>query len=142
MRFALVILLTVTVCVEAAPVILGLHHTRHGLDEKQQGRILISELRCVACHASESVTKKSGADLSSVGSRLNTNFINKFIGNPALMDPGTQMPDLLANNAKRHEIAEALTHYLVSLSSKGFSLGAIKDEEFESGKNCIIRSGV
>ena len=134
MRFALVILFALAFGAEAAPVMLGLHHTRHGLDEKQQGRMLISELRCVACHASESVTKKSGPDLSSVGSRLNPNFIKKFIGNPALMDPGTQMPDLLANNPKRHEIAEALTHYLVSLSSKGFSLGAIKAEEFESGK--------
>ena len=141
MRFALVILFTLAFGAEAAPVMLGLHHTRHGLDEKQQGRMLISELRCVACHASESVTKKSGPDLSSVGSRLNPNFIKKFIGNPALMDPGTQMPDLLANNPKRHEIAEALTHYLVSLSSKGFSLGAIKAEEFESGKKLYNKIG-
>ena len=38
MRFALVILLTVTVCVEAAPMVPGLRYAQHGLDQVHQCR--------------------------------------------------------------------------------------------------------
>ena len=37
MRFVLIILFALAMGAEGAPVILGLHHARHGLDEKQQG---------------------------------------------------------------------------------------------------------
>ena len=100
MRIALVILFTLAFGAEAAPVMLGLHHARHGLDEKQQGRMLISELRCVACHADDGIAKKVGPNLLDVGWRVDSLFLKKFIVNPAGMDPGTQMPNLLEHLPK------------------------------------------
>ena len=120
MRFALVILFTLAFGAEAAPVVFGLHHGKHGLDQVHQGRLLIAELRCAGCHESDTVKHKKGPDLSAVGSRVNPDYIQKFIVSPHSTDPGTQMPDLLAGNPKRGEIAEALTHYLVSRSKKSF----------------------
>ena len=120
MRYAVTILLMVTICVEAAPTVLGLQHAQHGLSEPQKGRLLFSELRCASCHATEAVKQKKGPDLSLVGSRLNPDFIQRFIANPHSVDSGTQMPDLLEGNSKRNEIAEALTHYLISRTGDFF----------------------
>ena len=119
MKRAVAILVLAATGVMAAPVVPGLMG-KHGLSESQKGRLLFSELRCVSCHASESVQQKKGPDLSLVGSRVNPDYIQNFIANPHSVDPGTQMPDLLADNPKRDEIAEALTHYLVSRSGKPF----------------------
>jgi mono/diheme cytochrome c family protein len=141
MRFALIILMMVTICAEAAPMVLGLHHGRHGLDQVHQGRLLIAELRCAGCHASDTVKHKKGPDLSLVGSRVKADYIKKFIGNPVWTDSGTQMPDLLAGNPKRYEIAEALTHYLVSRSEESLVAGVVKQEEVDVGKKLFERIG-
>ena len=141
MRFAVTLLLMVTICVEAAPTVLGLHHAQHGLDKSHQGRLLFSELRCVSCHASESVKQKKGPDLSLVSSRVNPDYIQKFIASPHSVDPGTQMPDLLQGNPKRNEIAEALTHYLVSRSGKPLNAGVAKREPVGKGKKLFDKIG-
>jgi mono/diheme cytochrome c family protein len=140
MRQLIAILTLIPVGVVAAPIVPGLHG-KHGLDQMHQGRLLITELRCAGCHASDTVKHKKGLDLSAVGSRVNPDYIQKFIVSPHSTDPGTQMPDLLAGNPKRHEIAEALTHYLVSRSGKPFDAGVVKQEEVDAGKKLFERIG-
>jgi mono/diheme cytochrome c family protein len=140
MRQLIAILTLIPVGVVAAPIVPGLHG-KHGLDQMHQGRLLITELRCAGCHASNTVKHKKGPDLSAVGSRVNPDYIQKFIVSPHSTDPGTQMPDLLAGNPKRHEIAEALTHYLVSRSGKPFDAGVVKQEEVDAGKKLFERIG-
>lgn len=140
MRQLIAILTLIPVGVVAAPIVPGLHG-KHGLDQMHQGRLLITELRCAGCHASDTVKHKKGPDLSAVGSRVNPDYIQKFIVSPHSTDPGTQMPDLLAGNPKRHEIAEALTHYLVSRSGKPFDAGVVKQEEVDAGKKLFERIG-
>ena len=141
MRFTVTILMMVTIFVEAAPTVLGLRHAQHGLDKSHQGRLLFSELRCVSCHATEAVNQKKGPDLFRVGSRVNPDYIQKFIASPHTVDLGTQMPDLLAGNPKRDEIADALTHYLVSRSDKPFDADVVKQEEVDVGKILFEKIG-
>ena len=124
----------------ASPVVPGLTG-KHGLSEPQKGRLLFSELRCVSCHADESVKQKKGPDLSLVGSRVNPDYIQKFIASPHNVDPGTQMPDLLAGNSKRNEIAEALTHYLVSRTENSFIESVVKQDDVHSGKKIFNKIG-
>ena len=140
MKRFIAVLTLIPIGVVAAPIIPGLHG-KHGLDQVHQGRLLIAELRCAGCHASDTVKHKKGPDLSAVGSRVNPDYIQKFIVSPHSTDPGTQMPDLLAGNPKRHEIAEALTHYLVSRSGKPFDAGVVKQEEVDAGKKLFERIG-
>ncbi|MGY8651451.1 MAG: hypothetical protein ACKVKM_11690, partial [Verrucomicrobiia bacterium] len=68
MRQLIAILTLIPVGVVAAPIVPGLHG-KHGLDQMHQGRLLITELRCAGCHASDTVKHKKGPDLSAVGSR-------------------------------------------------------------------------
>ena len=127
----------------ASPVVLGLKHDRHGLAEVQQGRLLVGELMCMACHLGADTVKKVGPNLLDVGWRVDPSFIKEFIVNPMGMDPGTQMPSLLKDlpEAKRDEVADALTHFLVSLSAKEFVPGVAKAEEYPVGKNLFHKIG-
>ena len=59
----------------AAPVVLGLRHERHGLGDSQRGRLLVEELRCVACHADDGIAKKVGPNLLDVGWRVDSLFL-------------------------------------------------------------------
>lgn len=87
--------------------------------EKFAGAALVSELGCVACHASgqTAFAAKSGPDLSAVGARVNGAHLRQFIASPSSVKPGTTMPDVLAHlpEAERAEIANELAHFLVSL---------------------------
>ena len=127
----------------ASPVVLGLKHDRHGLAEVQQGRLLVGELMCMACHLGADTVKKVGPNLLDVGRRVDPSFIKEFIVNPMGMDPGTQMPSLLEDlpKAKRDEVADALTHFLVSLSANEFVPGVAKAEEYPVGKNLFHKIG-
>jgi len=98
------------------PLIGGLE--REG-SERLAAPVLVSELSCVACHASgnPALAPKPGPDLSSVGARVNGAHLRKFIAAPSAVKPGTTMPDVLAHlpEAQRSDVANALAHYLASL---------------------------
>ena len=123
----------------ASPVVLGLKHDRHGLPEVQQGRLLVGELMCMACHLGADTVKKVGPNLLDVGRRVDSSFIKEFIVNPMGMDPGTQMPSLLEDlpKAKRDEVADALTHFLVSLSANEFVPGVAKGGGICGGEKVV-----
>lgn len=93
--------------------------TESSLDAKLKGRVLLEELNCVACHQSESLKQSSrkAPRLSAVGGRVHPNYLRAFLANPHQVKPGTTMPDVLGDrdDSEREEIAEALTHYLISL---------------------------
>ena len=80
----------------AAPVIPGLHQ-KHPLDERQMGGLLINELRCASCHEGmDDTNMRAAPDLRQVGARLNSDYLQRFIADPATMHPGTTMPGMLA----------------------------------------------
>jgi mono/diheme cytochrome c family protein len=94
----------------------------HPLTQVQAGSLLISELRCAACHkdiAHNSIPEKTAPDLAEVGSRVTAEYLQKFLASPLTAHPGTTMPDVLGARpeSERKKIAEAMTHFLIAQST-------------------------
>lgn len=89
------------------------------ITESSAGRLLLSELNCTACHASASsdLEPKHGPRLDGAGSRLDHEWMTRFILSPQKEKPGTTMPDILAGfpDAGRGAAARALAVFLSSL---------------------------
>ncbi len=85
---------------------------------ESDGRLLLSELSCTACHTSTDPTAqpKRGPNLEGAGRRLQVDWLRRFIAAPQQTKPGTTMPDLLAGwESDRKTVAiEALVSFLVS----------------------------
>lgn len=99
----------------------------HPLTQVQSGSLLISELRCAACHtdiARNSIPEKTAPDLAEVGTRVTSEYLQKFLASPLTAHPGTTMPDVLGARpeSERKKIAEAMTHFLVAQSTAVVSL--------------------
>ncbi len=93
----------------------------HPLTQAQAGSVLISELRCAACHSGierHSAPEKAAPDLVDVGSRVSAEYLRRYLASPLTAHPGTTMPNVLASRpeSERQAIAEALTHFLVAQS--------------------------
>ncbi|MCA9009296.1 MAG: hypothetical protein KDB01_06095 [Planctomycetaceae bacterium] len=106
-----------SVAVAGDPAIPG----HHPLSQSEAGSVLISELRCAACHEGivrSSLPEKTAPDLSQVGSRITPDYLRRFLASPVAAHAGTTMPDMLASKpeSERQAIAEALTHFLVAQS--------------------------
>jgi len=86
---------------------------------EEGGRLLLSELSCTKCHATEekSLAPKSPPILDQLSGRAKPDWVAAFIQDPQKHKPGTAMPDLFtglsAEQKKSH--AEALTHFLYSI---------------------------
>lgn len=101
------------------------------------GRVLLNELKCIACHKAETsvstVSAKQAPNLAQVGSRVTPQYLKAFLAEPHTLKAGTTMPDLLQGLKKEQqvEVVDALTHYLASLGGpmdqrkSGASLGEI-----------------
>ena len=93
----------------------------HPLTQTQAGELLISELRCAACHGGVErhlLWEKAAPDLSEAGARISPEYLQRFLASPSSAHPGTTMPDILASRPEPEQavIAEALTHFLISQS--------------------------
>lgn len=112
----------------------------HPLTQAQAGSLLISELRCAACHGGVergSVPDKIAPDLSDVGARVSPEYLRRYLASPSLAHPGTTMPDVLASSqpeTDRDRIAEALTHFLVSQSKAVFQTDSPQQVDRQQGK--------
>lgn len=91
-----------------------------GLPALVQGRVLLGELGCVACHdaGAREIDAAAGPDLRTVGNRVEAGYLADYLRAPHEREPGTVMPDLLLRwrGAERSDRADALAHYLRSLS--------------------------
>lgn len=127
----------------AAPLIPGLN-AKHPLTEAQKGTLLIEELRCASCHDGISpVNAPSAPSLTGLGSRLNYDFIKKFIKDPASHDSGTGMPNVLGKRSEneRDELATAITAYLLSLDEEPAEKTAPPVDENDAGKELFHSVG-
>lgn len=91
----------------------------HSLSNLQVGEILVGEFRCGACHSSiarDVRFDQDAPDLSNVGSRVQSDYLLRFLSSPGDAEPHSKMPDLLTNktNDEKQKIALALTHFLSS----------------------------
>ena len=107
------------------PVLAGLE--RSGLEARLRGRVLLEELGCVACHADErgELVAQPAPVLAGIESRLRSGYVPRFLADPAGVEPGTTMPDLLSalDSPLRAESAEALAHYLRSFAEPALGSG-------------------
>jgi len=111
----------------------------HPLTQSQAGELLISELRCAACHSGvrkTSLPEKSAPELAGVGARISPEYLRRFLTSPTSAHPGTTMPDLLASRpeSERSAIAEALTHFLIAESKSVFQTDTPEPIDLQQGK--------
>ena len=111
----------------------------HPLTQAQVGDVLISELRCAACHSGVSrgsLPEKTAPDLAAVGARISPEYLRRFLASPSSAHPGTTMPDVLVSQpeAERNKIADALTHFLIAQSKTVFQAEAIEQIDRQQGK--------
>ena len=91
------------------------------LDPVTGGRILLSELNCLSCHALASdaktrLTPKQAPILDEIGCRVKVDWLRQYLMNPHAIKPGTTMPNVIAMLPEqiRSNTVEALTHFLAS----------------------------
>jgi len=118
----------------------------HPLTKAQAGSVLISELRCAACHAGLErgpVPEKAAPDLADVGSRISPDYLQRFITSPTAAHPGTTMPDLLAARpeVERRSVAESLTHFLIAQSKSAFQPETAEPIDRQLGKELFHSIG-
>lgn len=118
----------------------------HPLSQVQVGEVLVSELRCAACHSGVprgSLPEKTTPDLSAVGARVSPEYLRRFLASPSAAHPGTTMPDVLASRteAERERIAEALTHFLIAQSKAAFSTEASEPMDRQQGQTLFHSVG-
>ena len=101
------------------------------------GRMLISQLGCTACHATDdaSLANRSAPLLGQVGSRVRPDHLLAFISAPHVTKAGTAMPDLFhaVNADEKTRQTEAIASYLLStgrlVDRSGDSAAAKRGEE-------------
>lgn len=118
----------------------------HSLTQAQAGSLLISQLRCAACHSGierGTVAEKAAPDLAEVGARVSPEYLRRFLASPLAVHPGTTMPDVWASRseAERTQIAEALTHFLVAQSKSSFPTEAAGLTDRSLGKELFHSVG-
>lgn len=91
------------------PVVPGTPH----LQDRDAGRLLLGELGCTACHASDGIDRKQPPLLGRVGARVTPQYLRAFLSDPQGVKPGTTMPHLL--RGADPATVDALVHFLVSL---------------------------
>jgi cbb3-type cytochrome oxidase cytochrome c subunit len=116
------------------------------LDAALKGRVLIEELNCVACHKAPAVQagSRKSPRLSLAGGRINPDYLKAFIQSPHQVKPGTLMPDFLGDlePGEKAKVAEAITHYLVSLNKgQGFTVQAPDAVAAEQGEKLFHSVG-
>ena len=136
----------------ASPVFPGLD--REGLDQRARGLVLIGEYGCVACHPAGNfkaeLEPRMAPRLDTVGTRISPAYLEAYLLDPHKVEPGTRKPDLINNLAQAwfpagslKDMAEELTHYLVSLQAGHFKIlapdhvAAARGEKLYHSVGCV-----
>lgn len=113
------------------PVVPGFDriHAAENADEVAGGWLLLTELNCVSCHKAdgnvETLKPKQAPVLDTVGTRVEIEWMQKYLTSVHTTKAGTTMPDLFAgldDATKQHQIT-ALTHFLTRTGSVAESMG-------------------
>src|SRR5580658_6056967 len=71
----------------ARPIVPGYEQVAHGpgpADPAAQGELLLGELNCTACHATDSprIDRKGAPDLTGAGGRITPQYLRAFLADP------------------------------------------------------------
>lgn len=106
---------------DALPFVVGFERfARHDdIDATTAGQLLVTELSCTACHASnvDALSPKQGPILSAVGSRVQPKWLEQFVLEPNKAHAASTMPPMLNSIAEkdRPAAAQAIAAYLTTL---------------------------
>lgn len=104
----------------AEPLVAGYERFKNDSQrERQAGQILLRDLGCVNCHAdqAEAALAKPGPVLTTAASRLQPDFLRRYLRSPQEEKAGATMPDVLAHleGVDKERVVEQLVHYLATL---------------------------
>lgn len=112
-----------------------------GNGEADAGKKLVQELGCLGCHRIDGTGNVFAPDLSSVGAKVNADWLFAWVKNPQDYLPKTQMPNFRLDDTQ----AAHITAYLMSLGSKterpGFAQKLADDRMAEAGNRLVGRFG-
>ncbi len=124
-------------------VVVGFERFYKGNEAKADGgELLISELGCVSCHQVDDelfagIGRSQAPLLESVGSRLNPEYLEKFVSDPSSVQPGTRMPGLFVQwpQEERSRAVRDLTSFLASQGGPFQNHGSpLSSDESERGE--------
>ena len=109
----------------AEPLVTGFERFHAATPTAEGGRLLYNELGCVNCHGGDTgLPAMHGPALAMVTQRVRSEWLRKFIVNPASVHPGAVMPQVLAKADAQTLVA--IEHYLASLKPKAATKAAAK----------------
>jgi len=101
----------------AEPLVTGFDRFHAATPTAEGGRLLYNELGCVSCHGGETgLPAMRGPALATVTQRVRSEWLRKFVADPASVHPGSVMPQVLAKADVPTLVA--IEHYLASLRPK------------------------
>lgn len=112
-----VIVVAITASAQHAPVVPGADRVAEveGAASASEGRVLMSELSCAACHDLPTVPfarTRSGPLLTNIHARISEEYLYDWLNEPHRTKSGTTMPDVIPDDAKRAATVDALVAYL------------------------------
>jgi cytochrome c553 len=109
----------------AEPLVTGFERFHAATPTAEGGRLLYNELGCVNCHGGVTgLPTMRGPELATVTQRVRSEWLRKFVADPASVHPGAVMPHVLAKADDKTLVA--IEHYLASLEPKTASKGPAK----------------
>lgn len=117
----------------AEPLVTGFERFHAAVPTAEGGRLLYNELGCVNCHGGETgLPALRGPALATVTQRVRSEWLRKFIADPAAVHPGTVMPQVLVKADS--QTLDAIEHYLASLKPKVASKAAARIVHVNGGR--------
>ncbi len=117
----------------AEPLVTGFERFHAAIPTAEGGRLLYNELGCVNCHGGETgLPAMRGPALASVSQRVRSEWLRKFMADPAAAHLGAVMPQVLAKGDTPTLVA--IEHYLVALKPKSATKAAAKIMHVNGGR--------
>jgi mono/diheme cytochrome c family protein len=123
-------------------------YSAENADAVEGGRLLLTELNCVSCHKPEGevdvlLKAKQAPILSTLGRRVEIEWLPKYLSSAHATKAGTTMPDLFAglDDAAKQKSVTALTHLLAMTGGVTDSMGdtsaVIRGEKLFHTVGCV-----
>ncbi|WAC19322.1 DUF1080 domain-containing protein [Luteolibacter sp. SL250] len=113
-----------------------------------RGEHLMAALNCASCHPAGAALEnrlpgKKAPLLGPEGLRLSPRFITDYLLDPQREKPGTTMPDMLhgMDPAGKQDAAEALTHFLMSVSREDTAATPGDETRIARGRSLYHQTG-
>lgn len=117
----------------AEPLVTGFERFHAATPTAEGGRLLYNELGCVNCHGGVTgLPAPRGPALATVTQRVRSEWLRRFVADPAAVHPGAVMPQVLARADAR--TLDAVEHYLASLRPKAEPKGPAKIMHVNGGR--------